>query len=81
MGWRTLPGQCYGNSKIFPTGRLEPGLVVGGRTQRKTGWARPRGVEQALSDMPDVYIGHSGDNGKGRRFTNTAVPRFDGTGC
>ena len=42
---------------------------------------RPRGVEQALSDMPDVDIGRNGDNGRGRRFTNTAVPRFDGRGC
>ena len=56
------------------------GLVVGDRTQRKTGWARSRGVEQALSDMLDMDIEHSEDNGRGRRFTNTADPRFYGTG-
>ena len=55
--------------------------MVGSRTRRKTGWTRPRGVEQALSDMPDVDIGHSGNNRRGRRFTNTVLPRFDGTGC
>ena len=31
--------------------------------------------------MPDVDIEHSKDNGRGRRFTNMAVPRFYGTGC
>ena len=72
---------CPECSHFFSTGRLDPGLVVGGRTQRKTDWARHRGVAQALSDMPDVDIEHSGDNGRGRRFTNTAVPRFDGMGC
>ena len=72
---------CPECSEIFPTGRLDPGLVGGGQTQRRTGRARPRGVGQALSDMPDVDIRHSCDNGRGRRFTNTAVPRFDGTGC
>ena len=34
-----------------------------------------------MSDGPDVGGGHSCDDGRGRRFTNTAVPRFDGTGC
>ena len=91
MGWRTLPGQCYRNPDIVRSVwkffRLDDSTPVlwggggGGRTQRKTGWARPRGVEQTLSDMPDVDIEHSEDNGRGRRFTNTAVPRFDGTGC
>ena len=71
--------QCAQN---FPIGRLDPGLVGGGggRTQRRTGWSRPPGVEQALSDMPYVDIKRK-DNGRGCRFTNTAVPRFDGTGC
>ena len=30
---------------------------------------------------PDVFDGHSCDDGKGRRFTNTVVPRFYGMGC
>ena len=33
------------------------------------------------SDGPDVGGGDTWDNGRERRFTNTAVPRFDGTGC
>ena len=70
--------ECWEN---FPTGRINPGLVVGSRTPRKTGWARPRGLGQALSGRPDVDIGHICNNGRGRRFANTAVPRFDGTGC
>ena len=31
--------------------------------------------------MPDSGIGHSHDSRTGSRFTNTAVPRFDGRGC
>ena len=93
MGWRTLPGQCYGNPdiarsvfRIFSDSTTRPrsfGRGEGGGVglKRKTGWARPRGVEQTLSDMPDVDIEHSEDNGRGHPFTNTAVPRFDGTGC
>ena len=29
----------------------------------------------------DVFDSYNCDDGRGRRFTNTAVPRFDGTGC
>ena len=31
--------------------------------------------------MPDLCIGRSHDGRMGSRFTNTAVPRFDGRGC
>ena len=72
---------CPECSENFPNGRIDPGLVVRSRTPRKTGWPQPRGFGQALCDRPDVDIGHSCDNGRGRRFTDTAVPRFDGTGC
>ena len=68
-------------SENFPTGRINPDLATGNRTPRKPGWARPRRLGQALSGRPDVESGHSCDDGRGRRFTNTAVPRFDGTGC
>ena len=67
---------CLEYSDIFPTGRLDPGHLIGGRTQRKTGRAQPN-----LSDMPNSGIGHSHDSRTGSRFTNTAVPRFDGRGC
>ena len=36
---------------------------------------------KALSGELDVFDGHDCDDGGGCRFTNTAVPRFDGTGC
>ena len=36
---------------------------------------------KALSGESDVFDGHNCDDGRGRRFTNTAVSRFDGTGC
>ena len=65
---------CPEYSEIFPTRRLDPGHVIGGRTQRNTGRARPRWFGQALSDMPNV------GNRMGSRFTNTAVLRFDGKG-
>ena len=34
-----------------------------------------------MSDGPELGGGHSFDDGRGRRFTNTAIPKFDGTGC
>ena len=34
-----------------------------------------------MSSGLDIFDGHRCDDGRGRRFTNTAVPRFDGTGC
>ena len=46
----------------------------------KPGWIRPRRFGRAMSDGPDVGGGHC-DDGRGRRFTNTAIPRFNGTGC
>ena len=70
--------EVFGN---FPAGRINPGLATGGRTSRKPGWIRPRRFGRALSDGPDVGGGHSCDDGRGCQFTNTAVPRFDGTGC
>ena len=59
--------------KFFPTERINPDLATGSRTSKQSGWARPRRLGQALSGGSDV-IG-------GRRFTNTAVPRFHGMGC
>ena len=48
-------------------------------------------VDSPASDSPALEVrtglvrwtgcGHSWDDGRGRQFTNTAVPRFDGTGC
>ena len=32
---------------------------------------------KALSGESDIFDGHNCDDGRGRRFTNTAVPRFD----
>ena len=61
--------------------RINPELVAGGRTSQMSGWIRPRRFGQALSNGPDVGGGHTWDNRRERRFTNTAVPRFDGTGC
>ena len=69
---------CPEYSEIFPTGRLDPGQLIWGRTHRKTDRARPRWFGQ---DLPDLGIGHSHDSRTGSRFTNTAVPRFDGKGC
>ena len=34
-----------------------------------------------MSGGSDVVSGHSCDDGRGRQFTNTVIPRFDGTGC
>ena len=70
-----LTGQYYRDR------RINPELAAGGRTSQMPGWIRPRRFGRALSDGPDVGGGHTGDNGRERRFTNTAVPRFDGTGC
>ena len=65
----------------FRTERHNPDLATGSRTSKQSGWARPRRGGKALSGGSDVFDGHSCDDGRGRRFTNTAVPRFDGTGC
>ena len=53
--------------------RINPDLVNGVRTSQNSGSTGPRRFGQAWSDRPDA--------GGPRRFTNTAVPRFDGTGC
>ena len=82
---RTWSG-VFGN---FPAGLINPDLATGGQSSRKPGWTRPRRLGQALSGGPDVDSGHSCDDGSGHScddgrgccFTNTAVPRFDGTGC
>ena len=58
-----------------------PDLATGSRFSKQSGWARPRGEGKALSGESDVFDGHNCDDGRGRRFTNTAVPRFDGTDC
>ena len=61
--------------------RHYPGLATGNRTSKQSGWARPRRGGKALSGDSDVLDRHDCDDGMGRCFTNTAVPRFDGTGC
>ena len=66
--------------QILPE-RHNPDLVTGSRTSKQSGWARPRREGKALSGESDVFDDHNCDDGRGRRFTNTAVPRFDGTGC
>ena len=53
--------------------RLNPKCVNGVRTSKNSGSTGPRRFGRAWSDGPDA--------GGPRRFTNTAVPRFDGTGC
>ena len=68
--------ECSGEN--FLTERHYPDLATGSRTSKQSGWARPRREGKALSVESDVFDGH---DGRGRRFTNTAVPRFDGTGC
>ena len=65
----------------FRTERHNPDLATGSRTSKQSGWARPRRGGKALSGGSDVFDGHSCDDGRGRRFTNTVVPRFDGTCC
>ena len=65
----------------FPARRINPDLATGGQTLRMPGWIRPRRFGRALSNGPDVGGGHSCDDGRGCRFINTAVPRFDGTFC
>ena len=62
--------------KKIPARQINPDLATGGRTSRMPGWLRPRRFGRTLSDGPDVGGGHSWDNGRECRFTNTAVPRF-----
>ena len=75
------PGHGPECSGKFLTERHYPDLATGGRTSKQSGWARPRRGGKALSGESDVFDGHNGDDRRGRRFTNTAVPRFDGMGC
>ena len=86
----TLPRSCDRGSDfetiwMGPTwerGEEGPDIATGGRTSKQSGWARPgRGGKKALSGESDVFDGHNYDDGRGRRFNNTAVPMFDGTGC
>ena len=58
-----------------------PNIATGGRTSKQSRWARSRRGGKALSGESDVFDGHNGDDGRGRRFTNTAVIMFYGTGC
>ena len=51
---------CPDYSDIFPTGRLDPGQLIGDRTQRKTSQVRWFG--QNLSEVPDSDIGYTFDN-------------------
>ena len=51
---------CPEYSEIFPTGRLDPGQLIGDRTQRKT--AQVRWFGQNLSEVPDSGIGYTQDN-------------------
>ena len=53
--------------------RINPEVVTGVQTSQKSGSIGPRRFGQAWSDGPDA--------GGQRQFTNTAIPRFDGTGC
>ena len=79
MLWKSGHGlECLG--KVL-TERHYPDLATGDRTSKQSGWARPGRGGKALSGESDVFDGHNCDDGRGRRFTNTAVPRFDGTGC
>ena len=61
--------------------RINSDPATGSRTLRKPGWIRPRRFGRAMSDGPELGGGHSFDDGRGRRFTNTAIPKFEGTGC
>ena len=73
----TLQGAGFGprcaNEKNNSDQRLNPKCVNGARTSQNSGSTGPRRFGRAWSDGPDA--------GGPRRFTNTAVPRFDGTGC
>ena len=72
-----LQGAGFGpkcsNKKIISNQQINPNLVNGVRTSQNSGSTGPRRFGWAWSDGPDA--------GGPRRFTNAAVPRFDGTGC
>ena len=86
MGWRIRPGQCFTWIQIL-SGVLgiflvdSTPVIWSGVGTKKTGQVRSRWVGQDLSEMPDSGVGHTHDNRTGSRFTNTAVPSFDGRGC
>ena len=59
--------------KKFLDKQCNPMYLQGVRTIMKSDSTGPQGFGQPWPDGPDV--------GEPHRFTNTAVPRFDGTGC
>ena len=58
---------------FFSDRQLNPMFVQGVRTFMNSASTSPRRFGRAWPDGPDVGGPH--------RFTNTAAPRFDGTGC
>ena len=66
--------------KINSDRQINPELVAGAGLHRCQDGSGLGDFGRALSDGPDVGGGHTWDNGRERRFTNTTVPRFDGTG-
>ena len=74
----TLQGAGFGprganKENLFSDRQLNPKCVNGVRTSKNSGSTGPLRFGRAWSDGPDA--------GGPRRFTNTVVPRFDGTGC
>ena len=73
----TLQGAGFGprgeNKKNISDQQFNPNGVKWVRTLMNSGSTGPRRFGRAWSDGPDAGGPH--------RFTNTAVPRFDGTGC
>ena len=65
----------------FLTERHYPDLTTGSRSSKQSGWARPQRGGKASYGESDVFDSNNCDDGRGCRFTNTAVPSFDGTGC
>ena len=61
------------NQKNISDRQLNPMCVQGVRTFMNSASTGPRRFGRAWPDGPDVGGPH--------RFTNTAAPRFDGTGC
>ena len=61
------------NEKKLSDKRLDPMCVHGVRTLMNSALTGPRRFGRAWPDGPDVGGPH--------RFTNTAAPRFYGTGC
>ena len=68
-----IDGEMTKNEHFFPDKRLDPMCVHGVGTLMNSASTGLRRFGRAWPDGTDVGGPH--------RFTNTAAPRFDGTGC